>query len=329
MKRVAIIGCGSIAGVHASALLALKDVTIVAFADIRRERAEDFSKRYTDGRASVYETLSALLASEAVDVIHICTPHYLHVPMAIEALSHGVSFFSEKPPAINMEQFEELFEVHKRNRELRTGFCFQNRYNLTIKKAEELIKTRQLGDVIGARAFVTWRRDAAYYVTDWKGRLATEGGGALMNQSIHTLDLLLQFLGNPEEVRASLSNHHLQGVIEVEDTVEAWLSFSGNRRASFYATTAYVMDAPVILELQCERGSITIINQSVSVTINGETKTYNVQEAEAPGKDYWGSGHLRCIADFYKTMETGERFRNDLEGVRNTMETTMKIYQYG
>lgn len=327
MKRVAIIGCGSIAGVHVAALQALKDIRIVGFVDIRRERAEDFSRKYTDGQAGVYESLEELFAKEDVDVVHLCTPHYLHVPMAMEALRHGVSFFSEKPPAISMEQFDALCEEYDRHPELRGGFCFQNRYNAAIRRADELLGEGGLGAVTGARAFVTWRRDEGYYRTDWKGRLETEGGGALINQSIHTLDLMLHFLGEPQEVRASLSNHHLQGVIEVEDTVEAWMRFAGDRRGCFYATTAYVTDAPVILELQCERGSITIINQSMSVTDATGTHMYNVSEQAAPGKDYWGSGHLSCIADFYEKLETGERFRNDPAGVRSTMETMMKIYQ--
>ena len=89
-----------------------------------------------------------------------------------------------------------------------------------------MVGERKIGKVVGGRAFVTWRRDETYYAgSPWKGNLATEGGGALINQSIHTLDLLLRYLGLPEQVEASCSNHHLKGIIEVEDTVEAWMAF--------------------------------------------------------------------------------------------------------
>lgn len=328
MKRVGIVGCGSIAQTHAWALSQLKDVEITAFADVKKERAIDFSKQYAEGKASCYGSLEEMLEDDLVDAVHICTPHYLHVPMAIAALNHGVAAFCEKPPAITMEQFEELRTVVK-HPEVPLGFCFQNRYNSTVKKAEEILAEGSLGAVIGARAFVTWKREADYYTTDWKGYLATEGGGALINQSIHTLDLMLLFLGEPEKVAATIANHHLQGIIEVEDTVEAWMKFSDGKRGCFYASTGYATDAPVIIELSCEKGSITIIDKTLTVRKNG-CRPVNIELEELPGigKSYWGNGHLTCIRDFYEKWESGERFPNDLDGVENTMRTMMKIYSY-
>ena len=332
MKKAVIVGCGSIANVHAQSLAQLPDIELVAFADIIPEKASDFANKYTEGKAKVYSSLETMLDVEKPDVVHICTPHYLHVPMAIEAVKRGISFFSEKPPAISMEQFEELSSaLHQANSShaVHSGFCFQNRYNGTIKTTDELLATGKLGKVTGARAFVTWRRDENYYKSDWKGKLATEGGGALINQSIHTLDLLLRYLGKPVNVKASLSNHHLEDIIEVEDTVEAVMSFANGERACFYASTAYACDAPVILELQFERGRITIIDKTVTVY---ETDTppqmINIEDDAGFGKNYWGNGHLTCIKDFYEKLDSDIPFQNDLAGVRNTMETMMKIYSF-
>lgn len=384
-----IVGCGNIAETHGWALTQMKNIELVGFADIIPQRAKDFSRKYTDGRAGAFSDLNEMLEVCSPNVLHICTPHYLHVPMAIEALSRNISVFSEKPPAINMQQFKELESIldeKKRKFEKQTdennqsdaseinsknadnihifpvlGFCFQNRYNKTIEKADEILQSGSLGKITGARAFVTWRRDEDYYKTDWKGKLETEGGGALINQAVHTLDLLLRYLGKPDNVQATVSNHHLKEVIEVEDTVEARMTFPGGARACFYASTGYAADAPVILELQCEKGSITILDQVVTVKwifwdkpaaseinlypdnaakldvsggilINADehkvVKSYPVEEPKGMGRDYWGSGHLACISDFYSKMESGERFRNDLEGVRNTMETMMRIYSF-
>ena len=335
MKRAALVGCGNIAGVHATAIKHLENVELVAFADIIRERAEGFSKKYTDGKAKAYGSLDEMLESEAPDVLHICTPHYLHVPMAIEALKRGVSVFSEKPPAINMEQFACLEKAAEAagNSSARLGFCFQNRYNKTTEKTDEILKSGSMGHVKGARAFVTWRRDEEYYRTDWKGKIETEGGGALINQSIHTLDLLLRYLGRPVDVEATVSNHHLKGIIEVEDTLEAWMSFENGERACFYASTGYVADAPVILELQCEKGSITIIDRDITVRNEQGIREYrnlinNEISFDGVGKDYWGKSHYVCIRDFYDKLETGERYENDLDGVKNTMETVMRIYGF-
>lgn len=328
MKRVGIVGCGGIAGTHVWVLLQLSDVEITAFADIKIDRAIAFSKEYTDGRAAAFSSIEEMITTTSVDVVHICTPHYLHVPMAIYALRKGICVFCEKPPAINMEQFEELRKEVEQS-EARLGFCFQNRYNQTVKEAKSILAEGTIGAVIGVRAFVTWKREADYYETDWKGQLSTEGGGALINQSIHTLDLMLQFLGEPEEVIATVANHHLQGIIEVEDTVEAWMRFKNGKRGCFYASTGYVSDAPVIIELTCERGSITMIDKTLTVRKQGfEPINIEIEEVKGMGKSYWGNGHLTCINDYYEKMESGERFSNDLAGVENTMRTMMIIYDF-
>lgn len=328
MIKVGIVGCGSIAKTHAWALSQLPFVKMTAFADVYEDRAQSFSDSYTKGQASVFDNLTDMLINEKPDVLHICTPHYLHVPMALEALKRGVSVFSEKPPAINMEQFDELCELAKTS-DATMGFCFQNRYNKTISKANDILSGNTLGAITGARAFVTWRRDENYYETDWKGKLNTEGGGALINQSIHTLDLILQFLGKPNHVEAGISNHHLKEKIEVEDTVEAWMTFEGGKRACFYASTAYATDAPVILEIQCEKGSITIIDKTLMINKQGcGPEIITVDEGQGVGKSYWGNGHLTCIRDYYECMQNGSKFRNDCDGVRTTMETMMRIYDF-
>lgn len=328
MKRVGIVGCGGIAGTHVWAISQLDNIEITAFADVKKERAIAFSEKYADGNVATYSSIEDMLSTNQVDAIHICTPHYLHVPMAITALRQGVSVFCEKPPAISMKQFEELRTVVD-NSKARLGFCFQNRYNQTVKKAEEILAEGRLGEVIGARAFVTWKREADYYRTDWKGQLSTEGGGALINQSIHTLDLMLQFLGEPEMLEAGISNHHLKGVIEVEDTVEAWMRFRDDKRGCFYASTGYASDAPVILELTCEQGSITMIDKTVTVRKHGgEIENLDIEELQGIGKSYWGNGHLTCIRDFYEKWDKEERFPCDLEGVETTMRTMMKIYDF-
>lgn len=328
MKRIGIVGCGSIANTHAWAIGRQNDAKLVAFADIKPERASMFSQKYTDNKALVFDNLSQMLKDADLDVLHICTPHYLHVPMAIEALKAGVSVFCEKPPAINMEQFEQLHEVVSVTK-AKLGFCFQNRYNKTVEVADETVKSGKLGKILGARAFVTWRRDEGYYETDWKGKLSTEGGGALMNQSVHTLDLILRYMGEPVEVKASLTNHHLPSDIEVEDTVEAWMRFNDGERACFYASTGYATDAPVVLELTCEKGTVGIGDGYVIVRKEGcVPECIAVEEAVGMGKSYWGTGHAACINDFYRSLDSEERFQNDLEGVRNTMKTMMKIYDF-
>lgn len=327
--RVGIIGCGNIAQVHGWVLKQIENVEIVALTDCIIDKAKEMSDKVTDGTAAVYSDYIEMFAREDLDVVHICTPHYLHVPMAIEALNKNISVFMEKPPAITKEEFDELSRCAEKSK-ARIGFCFQNRYNATIAELDKIVEQKELGEVIGVRGFVTWRRDKNYYSDDWHGTLAKEGGGVLINQSIHTLDLMLRYLGTPKIVAASMQNHHLQGVIEVEDTLEARLEFEGDKTAVFYATTAYSADAPVILELSFEKGRVTLIDQILQIAQNGaETKVVSCEEKSrnGVGKDYWGRGHLACIEDFYQCLKDGMDYKNDVKGVENTLYTTMRIYE--
>lgn len=327
--RVAIIGCGNIAQVHAKALAEIDNVSLVSFSDCKIDKAEKMSSLYTKGCASAYEDYRLMIKNERPEVVHICTPHYLHVPMAVFALKDDVSVFMEKPPGISLEEFNDLKTVAEGSKAA-LGFCFQNRYNLSTIELDRIVAMKELGEVIGVRGFVTWRRDEQYYSDDWHGRLKKEGGGALINQSIHTLDLMLRYLGKPIKLGATMQNHHLQDIVEVEDTVEAWMEFSGGRRASFYATTAYACDAPVILEVSFERGRVTMIDKTIQVAKNDEDVKIILcdEKHDIKGRSYWGKGHLSCIKDFYNCLENGVSFQNDLCGVENTFETTMKIYEY-
>ncbi|MDD6032061.1 MAG: Gfo/Idh/MocA family oxidoreductase, partial [Oscillospiraceae bacterium] len=172
MKRAAIVGCGGISAVHAAVLNALEGVKLVACADIRPERAEAMAEKYG---LHAYDSLESMLDAEQIDVLHICTPHYLHVPMAAEAHRRGIHVFTEKPPAISKEQEAELFAIAS-DGGARIGVCFQNRYIEAARKLKSMVDSGETGRILGIRGFVTWARDERYYVeSGWRGKLATEG----------------------------------------------------------------------------------------------------------------------------------------------------------
>lgn len=325
--KAGIIGCGSIAQVHAWALSQMEDTETAVFCDTENSKAEELAEKFA-GAGCRIETDWHKLCSADVDVVHICTPHYLHAPMAAELLDSGKAVFLEKPCAVTRAQYLLLCEADRKHPD-KLGICFQNRYNATIETADRILAEGRIGDIIGARAFVTWRRDENYYTgSSWKGRKETEGGGALINQAIHTLDLLLRYMGRPEQLKASVSNHHLQGVTEVEDTVEAWMSFEGGKRACFYASNGYAADAPVILEIQGEKGRIMICDNEVSLwTAEKGSEHMLCEEKRGYGKDYWGSGHLACIRDFYEAIEQRRAPRIGLKDAEITFDTMMRIYE--
>jgi predicted dehydrogenase/sugar phosphate isomerase/epimerase len=323
--KSAIVGCGVIAIMHAKVMKEMEDCQLIAVADSNIEKASRFAKDYGVKGCNAYSSLEELCQKEMIDVLHICTPHYLHVPMAVYGLEHGLSVFMEKPPAISREQFH-LLEKAQEGRRL--GICFQNRFNESFKAVKDMLKDPKTGKIKGARAFVTWNRPKDYYTeSGWRGTWATEGGGALINQSIHTLDLLVQLIGKPIWTESSMHNHHLKSIIEVEDTVEAYMEFK-NGPVCFYATTAHCGNSPVFIDVECE--NVTIRLEACEVTRfypDGRKENVDYHNGYAMGKDYWGYGHTACIKEFYQCIKLGKKFPVRLEDVKDTFSLMMDVYQ--
>ena len=321
--RIAIIGCGNIASVHAESIENIKGCTLVAAADIISDKAEDFCRKY---KISAYSSMEELLQHEEIDAVHICTPHALHVPMIAYGLQHGVHVFSEKPPVVSREQYEILDGLKT---DLHFGFCFQNRYNYATRYVAEILRSGKYGKIIGARGFVTWHRTAEYYKESaWRGTWDMEGGGALINQGIHTLDLLNYLLGGkPIKVDAFMGNHHLKGVIEVEDTVSVYIQYPV-AACNLYVTTAGAVDAPALIDIMCEKAVIRMEGTKVTVNENEMQSSHDFgSQAARYGKDYWGSGHEACIKDFYNCIRNDIPFENDLAGVKDTINILLKCYE--
>ena len=149
----------------------------------------------------------------------------------------------------------------------------------------------------------------------------------MINQAIHTLDLLVYFLGKPQMAEAFFCNHHLSDVIQEEDTLEAYIRFASST-ACFYATTAYVEDSPVLIEILCQEGKIRMEGNKLSVFYKkGNKVEYDFESAPTGiGKNYWGNSHGVCIQDFYNSLSEERPYRNDLESTEETFKLVMGIY---
>lgn len=322
VKKACIVGCGGISKVHFEALKQISGVSLTGCADIVFEKAAYAAEAYG---CAPFSSLEQMLEEVPCDVLHICTPHYLHGPMTLEAAGRRIDVIEEKPPVISRDQWIQLEQA---SRQIRIGVCFQNRYNAPVIAAKRIIDSEEYGKLLSARAFVTWNRGKAYYASgDWRGKWETEGGGALINQSIHTLDLLLWFMGTPQTVACRMSNHRLQGIIEVEDTVEARLTFEGERMALFYASNGYACDAPVLLELRLERAVLRLEGEKLYIMDENGITTVDCPEGTGYGKACWGTGHLKCIADFYDALESNRPYQNDLMSAANTVDVMLKMYE--
>ena len=322
--KVSIVGCGSISSAHIGAISKISDARIISVADCIPERAQAAADR-TGARA--FTSLESLLCDEKPDVLHICTPHYLHVPMACAAMEQGVSVLCEKPCAMTAAQLTELRAVQRRTGSA-FGVCFQNRYNRSSLFLKSLIAGGEYGALKGMRAIVTWRRDADYYESgDWRGKLATEGGGVLINQAIHTLDLMNWLGGGISAVTAHVSNDHLKGVIEVEDTVSALAEFRQGFRGVFYATTAHAVTSPVILEASFEDKTFRIEGDTVFEIDGGITPVSLPSDDEIFGKVCWGRGHTALISDFYDCLSSGRPFEIDAFEGGKAVSLMLGIYE--
>lgn len=316
MFRVGIIGCGGISAVHAQVLGELENTALAACADLLPERAARYG-------CAAYTDYLQMLDAEKLDAVHLCTPHYLHPVMAEEAARRGVAVFTEKPPAIDAEGWEKVKRAAER---VPVGICFQNRYHPHIQACKRFLREGTYGALLGIRAFVTWNRTAEYYAAaDWKGKWATEGGGALINQAIHTLDLIVGFLGLPDQAEAALHTRRLRGAIEVEDTAEIYLQKDGVP-ALLFASNAYSQDAPVMIELHLAQAVIRLEGDLMTVIREGKKQEIACITDPIIGRSYWGAGHKACIADFYRSIETGTPYPNDPASCEATLRTLFRLY---
>jgi UDP-N-acetyl-2-amino-2-deoxyglucuronate dehydrogenase len=322
--KTAIIGCGAIHGTHVDAIACNPHVKLAAVVDIDEARAEASALKYG---CDYYTDYKELLKQEDIEVVHICTPHYLHAPIAIDAMKAGKHVLTEKPMAINAADAEEMIRVSELTGK-KIGICFQNRYNTTSERIKELLESGDAGKILGGKAFVTWHRDEKYYAGgDWRGTLDKEGGGVLINQAIHTLDLLQWFIGDVETLKASIDTRLLNNVIEVEDTAEATIKFKSGATGLFYATNCYCTDSPVFIELMCEKAHIRLESELTIKYANGETEVVMDCDKATGDKAYWGCGHKALINDFYGRLVNGTEFGVEGEQGITAVKLVNAIYK--
>ncbi len=334
--KVAIIGCGGIAQTHLAALLGVENVQITAVCDTVRSRAVDMASKVMKANKNqetsefrevkIFEDWHELLKDKEIESVHICTPHYLHTEMAIESMKSGKHTLTEKPMAISLEDAKHMNTVSKETgRQL--GVCFQNRFNNTSLKMRELIDAGKIGNILGGRAFVTWNRGADYYASGaWRGTWDEEGGGVLINQSIHTMDLLQWFLGEPIAVKGTHDTRLLKDFIEVEDVAEASITFSNKTNGLFYATNNYCTDSSVFLEIVGSEAVMKLDNDLIIQYKGGTIEKITEEDIETGGKAYWGSGHLSLIKNWYQCLEKGEPFSISGEVAINALKIVLGVY---
>ena len=265
MLRLGIIGCGGIAMMHTGNILEGKcpEIVVTAVADIRESRREWAKSKYPD--AQVFNSGSELIAAEpkACDAVLIATPHYLHPTLAMEAFEHGLHVMREKPAGVYTLQVREEIEAANRHPELTFGLMYNQRTNWIYRKAKEMLDSGELGVMKRMNWIITdWYRAQCYYdAGSWRATWDGEGGGVLLNQCPHQLDLLQWICGLPVRVKAFTHEGKWHN-IEVEDDVTAYLEFENGATGVFIASTG---DAPGVnrMEILGSKGRLLIENDQI------------------------------------------------------------------
>ncbi|MBQ7035600.1 MAG: Gfo/Idh/MocA family oxidoreductase [Clostridia bacterium] len=330
MLKVGIIGCGSIFTMHATSCDHLENAKLIGVCDIKKERADAAAQKYN---VPAYYDYKELIERERPDIVHVCVPHYLHPIISRYALEQGVNVLCEKPMSIRYEDGLENVRIAK-EKGLKYGIIFQCRYNNTSKLVKENLENGKLGKVISARVVLTWCKPDSYYsLSDWKGTWDKEGGGVIIDQAIHSLDLANWFINDePIEVQAHLSNRG-HSIMEVDDTGEGFIRYKNGATLSFWAMNNYGCDDPIEIRLLCEKGKVVMSYDDALITFNDgtalSTATQNDGIDYEGGKDYWGFQHIRQINDFYHAVEENRQPQISGEEALKIQKLICEIYEKG
>jgi UDP-N-acetyl-2-amino-2-deoxyglucuronate dehydrogenase len=303
---IGLIGGGNITDTHARAARAIPGVKIAAIHGTNPAKLAALCREH-GGRP--YQDFEAFLAHRPMDLVAIGSPSGLHAAHGIAAAQRGLHVLTEKPIDINTVRADVLIDAAQRSG-VKLGVMFQDRVKPGIRQLKEWISTGVVGRPLLADARVKWYRPPEYYSQSrWRGTRALDGGGALINQAIHTVDLLLWLLGDVVRVQSrTMTALHK---IEAEDTALAILEFSSGALGVFQATTAGYPGYPRRLELTGSEGTV-ILEQDRILAANLRNPPPGLNEGAAPDENQSATsavvsdfrGHQALFEDFIHAIES-------------------------
>ncbi len=297
--RFGVIGAGGAAALHVPAMRTQPGIEVAAIADIDESRATDFARRH--GIPEVFGSVETLLAKTSVNALALLSPHHLHLEAVRLAAEHGVHVLVENALAPTVKAAEAMVEICRR-RQVVLGGILQYRFTPGARRLRQVVQDGWLGRIFLASVTARFRRSSDYYTSaPWRGRKAEAGGGALMTQAIHTLDLLIYAMGMPRRVlgRTATSVHR----IEVEDLAAGLLDYGPECLVVVQTTTAAIPEQPPQLEIHGERGTAATFDNQGQVLFWASTL-----DAPSSLADRW-----RMYAANYRGQESGSYSQAVLE----------------
>lgn len=326
---MAVIGCGAIGRVHARAISSLDEAKLVAVCDLHEDSARALA---TNFQCKYHTDYRRMLDTEEIDLVSVCTPSGARLDICEAASSRKVNILVEKPLDITIERCRRIVNMCE-EAGVKLGTVFQLRFSPTFQRLKQAVSKGKFGKLILGNAQTICFRSQAYYDSGgWRGTLAYDGGGALMNQGIHSVDVLRWLMGDVKAVSAYKAN--LTHDIEVEDTVSASLQFINGAMGMIQATTSVKHGRDKRLEIYGENGTAIIDGENITTwDFEGCAPFDPSQERQRPGispaspliEDVWG--HQQQIIDMIRAIrENGEPAIPGREGLK-AVELVQAIYE--
>ena len=324
-----VVGCGVVADYHIGGVLASDGARLVAVSDIVEERARSVGEQHGVDWHTEYREM---LERPDIDVICVTTPSGIRIPIATDAAAAGKHLIIEKPIDVTLESADRIIRAAD-EAGVKLMCIFQLRYGEAVNKVREAVQEGRLGTIALGDAYIKWYRPQEYYDSaDWRGTWKMEGGGALMTQGIHTVDLLRWIMGPVVQVSARMGS--IVHKVEVEDTIVATLEYESGALGVIEATTASLPGMPAKLEFSGSRGTIVVEADQITVwDIEGEAseatdaQSSDVAKAASDSKTFGTEGHKAQISEMVQIVSEGGEPKVDGPEARKAVELILAIYQ--
>ncbi|MGO3110108.1 MAG: Gfo/Idh/MocA family protein [Sphingobacterium sp.] len=330
----AIIGTGAIAHIHAEVIQSIIGAELIGVYNRTASKAQTFADQYN---CVAYESLQTMLENQQITIVCICTASGAHLEPALACISANKHCLIEKPLEITVERCKEIIDAAK-VQGVRVATIFPSRFHPSSRQIKQALDQGHFGDLVLGSAYVKWSREEAYYNSaPWRGTWTLDGGGALMNQGIHALDLLQWYMGSVESVFAYAVNRRHKN-IEVEDTVIATIKFTSGAVGSIECTTAAYPGSLKKIEIVGTEASVVleennILNWQFADGFEaGHLKTGSVSRRLAKGgasqpMNISSHGHRLQIEEFLSSLHKGVLSHVEGEAGVVSVEIISAIYE--
>jgi predicted dehydrogenase len=322
-----IVGCGMIGKVQAEAIVSIPGARLLAVCARDEKRVEEFAAKFG---AACYTDYDHFLDHPGLRIVNICTPNGLHAEQGAAAARAGKNVLVEKPIDTTLEKADALIEACDRSG-VKLGVIFQSRFLPAVQKIKRAIDEGRLGRLMMGGAYVKWFRAPEYYAGSWHGTIAMDGGGALINQAIHTVDLL-QWMMGPVDMAFAMKAAQRYPQIEGEDTLVASLRFKNGSLGVIEAATSVKPGFKRRLEISGERGALILDGDAIGCwAIDGDKEEAGggeqITDGSANPAAISNEGHRLQIEDMMRAVIEDRAPMIDGREGRKSLEVVVALYK--